>query len=78
MRAGVRGVFGRHAVGVFSGIEAAALAGHLAANVQERVLRHLGVERIAGDLCGLEVRERQLRLVVQHLLEVRHAPVRID
>ena len=67
-------LLGRHAVGVLGRVEAAAFVGHLARDVPQRVLGHLREERIAGRLRRLEVGQHELRLVVEHLLEVRHAP----
>ncbi len=74
VRVRVAGVLRRHAVGIFGRIEAAGLVGHLAHDVPQRVLGDLSVERIAGRLSCFGVRKDELRLVVQHLLEVRHAP----
>ena len=78
MRVRIRRVFGRHAVGVFRREEAPLRVGHLAHHVLERVFRHLGKEPIGGQLIRLEARQRDLRLVVQHLLEMRHPPVGVD
>ena len=36
------------------------------------------VPRLAGDEPPVQVRAREQRLVVQHLLEVGHEPVRVD
>ena len=44
-------------------------------HVVEDVARDIGVLRVAGDLVRLQIRNRELRLVVQHLFEVRHEPV---
>ena len=46
----------------------------VALDVVERVGGHVGPETFTRELRGLDVREHQLRLVVQHLLEVRDAP----
>ena len=43
-----------------------------------RVDGDLRVERISGNLCRLDVRDDELRLVVEHLLEMRDAPVAVD
>ncbi len=77
-RRGFCGVFRRHTVRVFGGVESAFRVRHFTANVLQRVLRHLGVKRVICCLGGFEIRQRELGLVVQHLLEVRHAPVGID
>ena len=74
----MRGLFGRHTVGVLRGEEAPLGVRHLAHHVLERVFRDLGKEPIGGQLIRFEARKGDLRLVVQHLLEVRHAPVGVD
>ncbi len=74
----VRGVFRRYAVRVFSREEAPFRIRHLPHHVLERILRDVGKEPIGGQLIRLEAGQRDLRLVVQHLLEVRHAPVGVD
>ena len=62
------------AVGVFRRIEPAVFVGHVAADVIENVARGFLEERIARDLeCG-EIRNGQLRLVVEHFLEMRDVP----
>ena len=68
----------RQAVGVLRGIEAAIGMRQLAAHVLQGVLGDLREEPVAGGLRGLEVRQHQLRLVVQHLLEVRDTPRLVD
>ena len=73
-----RRCFRRNAVGVFGRIEAAAGVGHLARDVLQRVLRDFAKNGSPDDLRRFEVREHELRLVVEHLLEVRHAPVAVD
>ncbi len=74
VRVRLAGLLRRHAVGILGRIEAAASIGHLAHDVRQRVLGDVRIERVAGHLRGLEIREDELRLVVEHLLEVRHAP----
>ncbi len=71
-------VFRRHAVRVLGGIEAAHLVGHLAHDVLERVLGHVGKKPIAGGLRRFQQGDHELRLVVEHLLEVRHPPRLVD
>ena len=43
-------------------------------DVIEDVARHARERGALRDLIGLQVRDGELRLVVQHLLEVRHVP----
>ena len=69
---------GRQAVGVLRGIEAAQRIGQVAQDVVQRVLGDGREEVVAGGLSRLEIRQHQLRLVVEHLLEVRHAPLAVD
>jgi len=65
------------AVGVLGGIERAVRAREIARDVREHVTRGRGVLGAAGDGVALEVGVRDLRLVVQHLLEMRHEPLAI-
>ena len=44
-------------------------------HVVECVFGDLSVERLAAGLRAGQIRQYQLRLVVEHLLEVRHAPL---
>ena len=70
---------GRDAVGVLGRIEAAAGVGQVAIDVVERVVGDRGVEARSPAACDASrQREHELRLVVEHLLEVRHAPARVD
>src|SRR5580765_952792 len=71
-------MFGGKAVGVFGGIEAPLRVRHVTPNVRQGVLCDSGIELVTRRLRGFEIREDQLRLVVQHLLEVRDTPVAID
>ena len=64
-------------VGVLAGREGAARHGHLAQQVVERGLDDLAVARLSGDLPGVQVGARELGVVVEHLLEMRHEPDRI-
>ena len=68
----MRGV-GR-AIGVLGRVEAAVGVGHVAQHVIEDAARGCGVLRVAGDLERFQVGDGELRLVVEHLLEVRHEP----
>ena len=58
--------------------EAAARQTQLAEHVLERPLCHLSVSLLAGEEPGVEVRRGEQRVVVEHLLEVRHEPLRVD
>ena len=64
-------------VGVFGGIEAALGMGHVAQDIAENVAHHFGVPRVAADEVGIQIELRELRVVVEHFLEVRHEPVRV-
>ncbi len=67
----------RRAVRVFGGVKPAFLSAHVAQDVFEDLSRHVGERLIFADLVRLGVRNCQLRLIVEHLLEVRHAPFTI-
>src|SRR5205823_2172140 len=69
---------GFQAVRILRRIEAAERIGHLATDVLQRVVRDVREEIVTRRLRALEEREHELRLVVEHLLEVRHAPAGID
>jgi len=62
------------AVGIFGGIEAAVRMRHVAEHVCENVADDFRVARLAGDEIRVEVELCQLRVVVEHLLEMRHEP----
>ena len=47
---------------------------HIAEHVVEDVPRRLGMAGLAADQEGIEIQLRQLRVVVEHLLEMRHQP----
>ncbi len=70
--------FGRDAVGVLGRIEAAAGVGQIAIDVDQGVVGDRGEQRIGRRLRRFDQREHELRLVVEHLLEVRHAPALVD
>ena len=65
-------------VGVQGGVEAALRAAHLAQRPAQRVHAHVQQVRLRGRLPAVQVRAREQGVVVQHLLEVRHRPGRID
>src|SRR5262245_61657227 len=68
---------GGHAVGIFCRVEPAVWIRKVATDVLERVDRYMREKLITGDLSRLEIREHQLPLVVEHLLEMRHAPLAV-
>ena len=65
-------------VRVLGRVEAAPGMGHLADDVVEGLLGDAAVLGIPRRLPGLEIEERQLGLVVEHLLEVGHEPDLVD
>ena len=65
-------------VGVLRRGEAAVLERELAQQVVEDALGDLAPLLVAGHLPGRQVRAREQRVVVEHLLEVRHEPDRVD
>ena len=65
-------------VGVLGRVQPARGALHLALEPGHGLLDHLPVARLAGHGEGVAVDRQQLAVVVQHLLEVRHAPLAID
>src|SRR5947209_3059046 len=66
------------AVGILSGKKAAALRGHVAADVIENVARDGFEKRIARNLKRFQIRDRQLRLVVEHFFEMRDVPIGVN
>ncbi len=65
-------------VGVLGGEEAPVGVAQVAQHVPDRLLDDPPVTLVPGDQPRVEIRADQQRLVVQHLLEVRHQPVGID
>ena len=65
------------AVGVLRREEPALGMPHLAQQVVERLGRDVAVAIVAGHEPRARVQLRELRVVVQHLLEVRHVPARV-
>ena len=61
-------------VGVLSRVEAAQRVGHLAQHVVERLPDDPAVAWLARHLPRVQVGARELGVVVEHLLEVRHQP----
>ena len=62
------------AVRVLGRVEPALGRRHVPQDVGEHLPGGLGVEPVAGGLVGLQIGQREHRLVVQHLLEVGHEP----
>ena len=65
-------------VRVERGAEAALGAAHLAQRPVERLAADLAHPLLARHLPAVQVRPGQQRVVVEHLLEVRHGPGRVD
>src|SRR5262249_35056444 len=65
------------AFGVLGGIETAFFADHVSQRISKGFAGDGGVKLIAGDLVGVEIRGDQLRLIVEHLLEVRRSPLAV-
>jgi hypothetical protein len=59
-------------------VKAAAGVGHVAQQVVERLLADAPAFRIAEGEPRVQVERGELGVVVEHLLEVRHHPVRVD
>ena len=74
----VRQPFDAVGVGVLRRGEAASRQAQLAQHVLERTLRHLAESLLPGEQPGVEVRRNEERVVVEHLLEVRHEPLCVD
>ena len=70
----IRGAFLAVGVRVQAGGEGGPDHAQLACREVERGAHYLGVRRVGGDLPGVQVDARELRVVIQHLLEVRHQP----
>ncbi len=66
------------AVRVGGGVERALRRGHVAQHVVQRLPGDALIPGVAGEAIRFGVQARQIRLVVEHLLEVRHQPLRID
>jgi hypothetical protein len=65
-------------VRILSRGEAARGQAQLAKQVVERLLGDASVALVAGHDPRVQVRRREQRVVVEHLLEVRHEPLGID
>ena len=65
-------------VGIEGGRKAAALGDHLAQQPADRLVDAAGVEVVAGLAVGLAHQVEEQRVVVEHLLEVRHEPALVD
>ena len=66
------------ALGVLGRIEPAFRPGHRAQDIPERLARDGGKIGPSCDLIRFQAGDGKLRLVVEHLLEMRHAPLAID
>ena len=63
------------AVGVLGGKKAAIGVRQVAQNVIQNVADDFRVALVAADEKGVEVKLRELRIVIEHLLEMRHEPL---
>ena len=70
--------FDTFGVRVLGGVEAAVRMPQIAQDVADRLVQHLPVDRRRCDLRGVQVDPREQRLVIEHLLEVRHEPDAVD
>src|SRR5262249_59889112 len=66
------------AVGVLGRREAALGPAEVAQHVVAGLARDAGERRLARYLPALQIARDELRLVVEHLLEVRHVPEAVD
>ena len=66
------------AVGIEARVEGAIAGAHLARHPADDAARDVGKPRIAGHLREIRVQAEQRPVVVEHLLEVRNRPLRID
>jgi hypothetical protein len=66
------------AISIFGREKAAFLRCHVAGYVIKDVARDCFVLRVPRDLVGVEIRNGELCLIIEHFLEVRHVPVTID
>src|SRR5438128_805011 len=66
------------AIGIFSRKKSAFLACQVASDVIENVPCDGFIPSIVRDLKGVEISGGELRLIVEHFLEVRHVLVTID
>ncbi len=74
----VRGIRRGQRVGVLGREEAAGRVAHLADDIVERLFGDAAIEWVAAVLERLDIDARQQRVVVEHLLEVRHQPLLVD
>ncbi len=70
--------FDAFTIGIFRRVKPAVGARHVAQYVVTGPPRNVRINRVARDLVRVHVTGNQLRLVVEHLLEVRHQPAFID
>ena len=73
-RPAIKFSFVSFAVGVFGGIKPAVRMRHVAQDVIKDVAHSVGVACVAADEKRVEIKLRELRVVVEHLLEMRHEP----
>ncbi len=66
------------AIGILGGVETALRRGHLSRDVIQCLFGDTPVERVAGYEVGVQVQATEQSIVVQHLLEMRHEPFRVN
>ena len=60
------------AIGILGGIPAAIGVGHITRQIAHHITHYGGVALFAADEVGIEVEVDELRVVVEHFLEMRH------
>src|SRR5580698_3541953 len=65
-------------VGILRRIKSTFGTSHVAQYVIASATRDVGIKRITRDLIRIDVTRNELRLIVEHLLEMRHEPSLID
>ena len=78
LRPGERQALDAVGVRILRGSEAAGVQAQLPQRVFDRLLDDVPVPLLAGDEPGVQVRRDEQRVVVEHLLEVRHEPLLVD
>src|SRR5450432_1682907 len=66
------------AIGILGGKETSFPGGHIACDVIENIANDSFILLVAGDLEGVQIRQRELRLVVEHFLKMRYVPETVD
>ena len=69
--------FDAFGVRILARIKAAARISHLADHIIKRLLCDAARKVVLGHLKEMQIQTRQERIVVEHLLEMRHEPLRV-